>query len=225
MEMRKDDINVKEMIFTGLWIAVVTVVTMAVVIPIPLTQGYVNLGDAAVFLGAFLLGRKNGAIAAGLGSGLADLLLSYASFAPFTLVIKAGMAFIFGSFLILSAGKVKPGSKNIPFSRVLGIALATLLMAGGYYFAEWILTGNKVAPIVSIPWNILQGAVGGGIALLLMVAMGSIRMPARQTGGGNGSVEKKEGSLPESEEKIPPEGDACESQAVQNAEQDQDPRI
>lgn len=223
--MRKDDINVKEMIFTGLWIAVVTVVTMAVVIPIPLTQGYVNLGDAAVFLGAFLLGRKNGAIAAGLGSGLADLLLSYASFAPFTLVIKAGMAFIFGSFLILSAGKVKPGSKNIPFSRVLGIALATFLMAGGYYFAEWILTGNKVAPIVSIPWNILQGAVGGGIALLLMVAMGSIRMPARRTGGGNGSAEKKEASLPENVEKIPPEGDACESQAVQNAEQDQDPRI
>lgn len=200
--MRKDDINVKEMIFTGLWIAVVTVVTMAVVIPIPLTQGYVNLGDAAVFLGAFLLGRKNGAIAAGLGSGLADLLLSYASFAPFTLVIKAGMAFIFGSFLILSAGKVKPGSKNIPFSRVLGIALATLLMAGGYYFAEWILTGNNVAPIVSIPWNILQGSVGGGLALLLMVAMSSIRMPARQSTSGGATIEPGQSQTNEIKEEI-----------------------
>lgn len=178
--MRKDDIHVKDLIFTGLWIAVVTVITMSVVIPIPMTQGYVNLGDAAVFLGAFLLGRRNGAIAAGLGSALADILLSYASFAPFTLVIKAAMAFIFGSFLILSAGKVKPESKKVPFSRVLGIVLATVVLAGGYYAAEWMLTGNSVAPIVSIPWNILQGAIGGGIALLLMTAMGGIRMPARQ---------------------------------------------
>ena len=178
--MRKDDIHVKDLIFTGLWIAVVTVITMSVVIPIPMTQGYVNLGDAAVFLGAFLLGRRNGAIAAGLGSALADILLSYASFAPFTLVIKTAMAFIFGSFLILSAGKVKPESKKVPFSRVLGIILATIVLAGGYYAAEWILTGNSVAPIVSIPWNILQGAIGGGIALLLMTAMGGIRMPERQ---------------------------------------------
>lgn len=181
--MKKDEISVKDVIFTGLWIAVVTVVTMSVVIPIPLTQGYVNLGDAAVFLGAFLLGRKNGAIAAGLGSGLADMILSYASFAPFTLVIKAAMAFIFGTFLIMSEGKVRPGSKKVPFSRVLGIALSTFVLAGGYYGAEWFLTGNKVAPIVSIPWNLLQGAVGGGIALLLMAAMGSLRMPVRQKAG------------------------------------------
>jgi hypothetical protein len=31
---------------------------MAIVIPIPLTQGYVNLGDAAVFVGAYLLRKK-----------------------------------------------------------------------------------------------------------------------------------------------------------------------
>ncbi|HHX92989.1 MAG TPA: ECF transporter S component, partial [Clostridiales bacterium] len=41
--MNKEDLDIKAMIFTGLWIAVVTVVTMAIVIPIPLTQGYVNL--------------------------------------------------------------------------------------------------------------------------------------------------------------------------------------
>ncbi len=200
--MRKDDIHVKDLIFTGLWIAVVTVITMSVVIPIPMTQGYVNLGDAAVFLGAFLLGRRNGAIAAGLGSALADILLSYASFAPFTLVIKAAMAFIFGSFLMLSAGKVKPESKKVPFSRVLGIALATVVLAGGYYAAEWILTGNSVAPIVSIPWNILQGGIGGGIALLLMTAMGSIRMPARQSASEETKV-KQEEEIVKSEEPRP----------------------
>ncbi len=218
--MRKDDINVKDMIFTGLWIAIVTVVTMSVVIPIPLTQGYVNLGDAAVFLGAFLLGRKNGAIAAGLGSGLADMLLSYASFAPFTLVIKASMAFIFGSFLILSAGKVKPGSKKIPGSRILGIALATLLMAAGYYFAEWILTGNRVAPIVSIPWNLLQGAVGGAIALLLTAAMGSMRMPARQH---NNPPEKDGAPAARGRDEIPGQETESQPRPAREPGQDQAP--
>lgn len=222
--MKKDDSNVKDMIFTGLWIAVVTVITMSVVIPIPLTQGYVNLGDTAVFLGAFLLGRKNGAIAAGLGSGLADLLLSYAPFAPFTLVIKAAMAFIFGSFLILSAGKVKPESKKIPFSRVLGIALATLLMAGGYYFAEWILTGNKVAPIVSIPWNILQGSIGGGLALLLMVAMSSIRMPVHQSTGGGTQPEAKLEETAEIKETDPEASTKAEDLPEPKDGQGQEPR-
>lgn len=191
--MKKENVNVVEIITTGLWIAVVTVITMAVVIPIPFTQGYVNLGDSAVFLGVFLLGRKNGTIAAGIGSGLADLLLGYSAFAPFTLIIKAGMAFIFGTFLMVSAGKIDKESKKIPVSRILGVGAATVLLAAGYYFAEWIITGNKVAPLVSIPWNILQGAVGGTLALLLIVALGSIRMP----GSGKKEQKKKETSSTE----------------------------
>lgn len=175
--MKKENVNVAELITTALWIAVVTVVTISVVIPIPLTQGYVNLGDSVVFLGVFLLGRKNGTIAAGIGSLLADLLVGYTAFAFFTLIIKAAMAFIFGTFLLFSAGKIDASSKKMPFSRIMGVALATLVMSAGYYFAEWMITGNKVAPVVSIPWNILQGAIGGGLALLLMVALGSIRMP------------------------------------------------
>lgn len=196
--MKKENINVIELITTGIWIAIVAVVTISITIPIPLTTGYVNLGDSVVFLGVFLLGRKNGTIAAGIGSGLADLLIGYTAFAPFTLIIKASMAFIFGTFLLFSAGKIDKTSKKIPFSRVLGVGVATILMAGGYYFAEWMITGNKVAPIVSIPWNILQGATGGALALLLMVALGSIRMPKSSK-----KEEKKSDATPvDSQEKI-----------------------
>ncbi len=178
--MKKDTINVKDMIMTGLWIAIVTVVTMSIVIPIPLTQGYVNLGDSAVFLGAYILGRKNGVIAAGVGSALADVLIGYTAFAPFTFIIKALMAFIFGTFLLFSSGKVAAESKKMPVSRMIGIGLSTVVLAGGYYLAEWIITGNSTAPIVSIPWNILQGVIGGSIALLLMAAFGSIRLPKKE---------------------------------------------
>jgi uncharacterized membrane protein len=179
--MKKESIGVKDMIMTGLWIAVVTVVTMSVAIPIPLTQGYVNLGDSAVFLGVYFLGRRNGVIAAGIGSALADILVGYAAFSPFTLIIKALMAFIFGSFLGFSSGKIKNESKKLPVSSVIGIGLSVLVLAGGYYLAEWIISGNSTAPLFAIPWNILQGMVGGGIALVLIAGISGIRMPKKES--------------------------------------------
>ncbi len=47
--------------------------TMVVQIPSP-TGGYLNLGDAVVLLGAYLLGPAWGALAGGIGPALADLL-------------------------------------------------------------------------------------------------------------------------------------------------------
>lgn len=44
-------------------------------------------------------GQKGGAVAAGLGSALADLLGGYAAYAPWTFLIKALMAFIMGAFI------------------------------------------------------------------------------------------------------------------------------
>ena len=63
---------------------------MLVQIPSP-TNGYLNLGDAVVLLGAYLLGPAYGAAAGGVGPALADLLSGYAMYVPGTLVIKALM--------------------------------------------------------------------------------------------------------------------------------------
>ena len=49
-----------------------------------------------IFLSVLLLGKKGGALAAGLGSALADVLGGYAAYAPWTLLIKALMAIIMG---------------------------------------------------------------------------------------------------------------------------------
>ena len=48
--------------------------TMVLRIPSP-TGGYLNLGDAVVLLGAYLLGPAWGALAGGIGPALADLLV------------------------------------------------------------------------------------------------------------------------------------------------------
>ena len=75
-------------VMAALFAALVCVATVAVRVPIPATQGYANLGDALVLLAAFFLGPLYGALAAGVGSALADLFAGYALYAPGTAVIK-----------------------------------------------------------------------------------------------------------------------------------------
>lgn len=55
-------------------VALVTVATMLIQIPIPATQGFFNIGDAIIMVTALTFGPVVGGIAGGLGSSLADLL-------------------------------------------------------------------------------------------------------------------------------------------------------
>lgn len=84
--------NLTKIVTTSVFMALTCVATMVIQIPMPLTNGYVNLGDAFVLAAAWMLGGPWGVAAAGIGSALADLLTGYAHYVPGTLVIKAGMA-------------------------------------------------------------------------------------------------------------------------------------
>ena len=84
------DMKLRKLVLAALFAALCTVMTMVIQVPSPM-QGYVNLGDCAVLLSAWVLGPWYGGAAAGLGSMLADLL-SYPHYAPGTLVIKFTMA-------------------------------------------------------------------------------------------------------------------------------------
>lgn len=90
------DSKIKALVYTSLMIALVCVATMSIRIPVPFTNGYIHAGDSVIFVAAIILGWKNGAIAAGVGSGLADLLGGYAHWVLPTLIIKAIMAAIVG---------------------------------------------------------------------------------------------------------------------------------
>ena len=50
----------------------------------------------------------------------------------------------------------------------MSIILALIIKIVGYYFAEVILYGNWVAPLGSIPGNILQVGVAGVIVLVII---------------------------------------------------------
>lgn len=82
--------------FTGMMIALVFLGTFTIKIPTPLTSGYIHLGDAFVLLSGLLLGPLFGAIAAGIGSSLADIFGGYVPWAIPTFIIKASMGAIMG---------------------------------------------------------------------------------------------------------------------------------
>jgi uncharacterized membrane protein len=84
------------LIMTGLMMAVTTVATMVIAIPVPFTNGYIHLGDSMIFLSVLILGWRYGAVAAGIGSALADLFLGYVHWVPWTLCIKGIMALLMG---------------------------------------------------------------------------------------------------------------------------------
>lgn len=101
-------INTKKLTLTGLMTAAVTVATIAIMIPVPYTGGYIHAGDSMVFLSVLVLGWKYGGFAAGVGSALADIISGYVQWAPATLVIKTLMAVLMG----LAIEKAMKNMKN-----------------------------------------------------------------------------------------------------------------
>ncbi|MBE5772939.1 MAG: ECF transporter S component [Clostridiales bacterium] len=152
-------------VITALFAALVCVATMLVPIPIPATGGYANLGDGIILISAFLLDPVCAVLASGLGSMLADVLAGYASFAPATLVIKAGVALIAG-FILNRFGKSENPGRMLAVMIVSGIA-AEIFMILGYFFYEGVVLGLGMGAAAGIPGNIGQGAVGVVIACVV----------------------------------------------------------
>jgi len=160
--------KVMNLVLMGLMTCLVIVTTMFIKIPIPMTQGYVHLGDSMIFLAVLILGKKNGSIAAGVGSAMGDILGGYAVWAPWTLVIKFIMAWILGIFAERFEKK----------GEIVGMVIAGAEMTAGYYVASSILYGSWIVTLADIPWNIGQFAVGMVLALMLSAALN--KTPAKK---------------------------------------------
>lgn len=154
-----------KIVITALFAALICVATMVVQIPIPATGGYANLGDGIILICAFLMHPACAVCAAGLGSGLADILAGYVSYAPGTLVIKAGVALI--AALIYRRFVVKRGGKGVLVTMIIAGILAEVFMVLGYFFYEGVLLGMGMAAVGGVLGNIGQGAVGVIVACIV----------------------------------------------------------
>lgn len=154
-------ITTKKLVMTALFMALTMIATMFIRIPLPL--GYVNLGDVFVLLSVFVLGPICGTIAAGIGSGLADLF-GYITYAPGTLIIKSAMALV--AWLIYTL-LLKVTNKKI-LAEIVGGIVGAILMACGYFLYELLFFTTAAVAIVNAPWNLLQSGIGVALSVIIM---------------------------------------------------------
>lgn len=151
----------QKIVIAAMLAALTCIATMIIKIPSPL-KGYLNLGDCVVLLSGWLLSPLYGFLAAGLGSGLADLISGYGVYVPATFIIKGVMAIAaYFGFRFLQ-NKVT----NISARIVSGI-VAELIMVFGYYVFEGFLYGFG-ASLVNISANAVQGVAGLIIGTILV---------------------------------------------------------
>lgn len=137
-------------------------------LPIAANGGLIHLGNVPLFVGAVIFGRRTGALAGAIGMGLFDLIAGWILWAPFTFVIVGLMGFVVGS---IAHGK-KAGGWTI-----LAFVAAGIIKVAGYYFTEWILYGNWLAPLSSIPGNIIQIIVA---AIISFPVIGLLKRAIKQ---------------------------------------------
>ena len=159
----------KKLVLGGLFAAVIFLLTFLIHVPIPGGGGYIHPGDAAIYLGAFLLGPLYGALAAGVGSMLSDLAAGYVIYAPVTFIIKALMALIVALWV-----RRLPDTTSAK-ALLLPLFIAAAWMVAGYFIFEIPTLGFGKA-LVGLPFNLLQGAVGVLIAIPLINIGGKYKL-------------------------------------------------
>lgn len=146
--------STKKIVYGGIFAALVMVTTWVIKIPIP--TGYIHTGDAMVYLSGALLGPL-GALSAGLGSLLSDLVSGYAHYALPTFVIKAMDALVVALlFKQLQRAGDSQASEMAKFAA--SALLGGIVMVGGYFAYETIVYPELA--LASVPFNVTQ-AVGG----------------------------------------------------------------
>lgn len=146
-----EESHVKFLTVTALAVALTYVFTAFVNIRLPIAAngGLIHLGNVPLFIFAIIFGKKTGAIAGGIGMGLFDLLSGWTAWAPFTLVIAGIMGFV--------VGLITEKRKGICWC-VTAMLAALAVKIAVYYMAEGLLYGNWLAPVTSIPGNLIQVA-------------------------------------------------------------------
>ncbi|MBP2636172.1 MAG: hypothetical protein H6Q72_2079 [Firmicutes bacterium] len=158
----------KQLVYAALGIALVFVCTVFVNIRLPIAAngGLIHLGNVPLFIFAILFGRWFGAVAGGIGMALFDVMGGWFLWAPFTLVIVGLMGYTIGAIC---------DKRQTLTAYVLALVAACLIKVVGYYGAEGIIYGNWLAPMASIPGNLIQIGVA---AVIVLPVVGKLRKHA-----------------------------------------------
>jgi uncharacterized membrane protein len=143
--------------------ALACIATMIFTFPIPATSGYFNFGDAIVMTTALTFGPVIGAIAGGLGSGLADLLGGWYNWVIFTAVIKGAEGYIAGTLAGDHATRTLTKT-------VVAWFVGAIVMVAGYFVVQVFMYGIGAA-MAEAPFNFVQMAVAGVVGIPVSIAV------------------------------------------------------
>lgn len=143
---------------SALLASMVYIATMFIHLPVPLTGGYVHVGDAFVYLSACLLPAPYAMMSGAVGAALADATGGYYIYVIPTLIIK--------SLLILPFPK--NSQKIISVKAVIGAVIASAIGIAGYFVADWVIYGSVVTAVA----NALSGLVQPVMAIVIFILLG-----------------------------------------------------
>lgn len=152
-----------DLIITSLLIALVFVSTMFLNIKLPIAVnggGLIHLGTAMLFIASILFGPKKGAIAGAFGMALFDIVGGFMIWAPITFVARGLQGYIVGKI----AWSGNREGKSVPFN-LFAMIVSVPPMIAVYYVGEGILFSNWIAPLFSIPGDLIQNLLGIVIAI------------------------------------------------------------
>ncbi|WP_071396786.1 ECF transporter S component [Bacillus tuaregi] len=157
-----------DLIMTSMLVALVFLSTFLLNIRLPIAAngGLVHLGTAMLFIASILFGPKKGALAGAIGMGLFDLVGGWLVWAPITFVSRGLQGFIVGKIAWSKGRKGNSMALNITATIV-----SIPFMVAVYYLGEVILYGNWIAPLASIPGDLVQNVVGIIIAIPVCAAL------------------------------------------------------
>ncbi len=158
--------TVKDITKYGIFISIVLVTTYSTQIPIGFAV--VHAGDAVLFTIAVVFGKKAGAISGGIGMALFDVLSSFASYAPGTLVIRLLCGFVIG---LIAHSNNKQGYSLI--RNIIAMAVGSMIIVSGYFFYELLLYKNIGSASAGLVGNLAQVTFG------LLVAIPIIKLVQR----------------------------------------------
>lgn len=166
--------NVRLIALVSVMMAVTATLTLVVRVPIPATGGYIHLGDLAANFAALAFGPWLGALIAGGGMSIADLI-AFPSFAPGTLVVHGLQAVVVGYL----------GRRTKPWLMFVAALVGGVVVVLGYFLYEWLFMQKGVVVSASeIPFNIIQvlsGLVGVPVYMLVVQAYPPIKRWAEKS--------------------------------------------
>jgi uncharacterized membrane protein len=169
MQRRQTDPQV--LAVTAIMAAVVFALTYVKLLTTP-DGGYIHPGDAGIYFSAFAFGPWVGAIVGGLGTALADLAGGYPQWAPFSFLIHGAQGLVVGWMV-----RRWPTTWGMIAATVVGGAIVVL-----GYLPVGMLLASPAQALTSVPWNIVQVAIGAAISIPLFLLVRRAYPPITRLG-------------------------------------------